>query len=237
MANYQGSATGDIGTLLRMIQEQKAASVLQSTPGAQPGAPVRDVIQQPLQSPESPGGSRVVSTRPEGGSPNVVAPSASIQSGSTGGALPGVVPGAVVGPREPVAPAATPGAAGPASPAASFNPSQSINAPGGSSTFNGPRLATSISAAPVATSSATPSIKSYNVSNTGPTSLANTPQRNSIGAVGLGLGSKLLPDLIDKGLSTGGNIGAALLNALFGVNSANKQILNQFLGKKSTVRA
>ena len=64
---YQGQSAGDIGSLLRLIQEDKANSVINQPPAAQSGAPVREVVQEPLQSAEDPGSSRVVSTRPEGG--------------------------------------------------------------------------------------------------------------------------------------------------------------------------
>jgi hypothetical protein len=76
---YQGSSIGgDIGSLLRMIQEEKASSVLAQPPASEPSTPVREVVQEPLQSPEAPGSQRVVSTRPEMAEPLApIAPSTS----------------------------------------------------------------------------------------------------------------------------------------------------------------
>lgn len=140
MAEYQSQSTGDIGNLLRLIQQEKASSVLNQPPGSQPGAPVRSVVQSPLQSAEAPGSSRVVST-PAEGSPNVVAP------GGTGGtvASSGIVAPAV--PVPPIAPAPAP--SGVISPGRAATPSQPSSS-GGSSPASSPQpsLGTSISAAP-----------------------------------------------------------------------------------------
>jgi hypothetical protein len=53
-----------IGALLRMIQEEKATQP-PIPPSAEVGSPMRGVIQQPIQLPESPGTTHVVSVKPE----------------------------------------------------------------------------------------------------------------------------------------------------------------------------
>lgn len=61
---YPGLYSGAIGTLLRQIQEQKSSSPI--VPAAtETSSPIRAGVQEPLQAPESPGTSRVVSVRPE----------------------------------------------------------------------------------------------------------------------------------------------------------------------------
>lgn len=64
----------DIGTLLRMIQEDKNQAITAVAPGSQPGSPIRQQVQEPLAQPEAPGASHVVSTPAEGSTPGVVAP-------------------------------------------------------------------------------------------------------------------------------------------------------------------
>jgi len=107
---YPNSNASDIGNLLRLIQEEKASSVLNQPPGAQPSAPVRGVVQQPLQSPNDPGSSRMISTPPEAG--GVVAPVAPVTpapSTTPGNAIPtGTLLSNPVAPRSPVAPVPMP---------------------------------------------------------------------------------------------------------------------------------
>lgn len=57
---------GDIGTLLRMIQDEKASNPVLNTPATDPNSPIRAQVQGPLLAPEAPGGTRNVSIRPEG---------------------------------------------------------------------------------------------------------------------------------------------------------------------------
>lgn len=86
---YQGGGGNAIGTLLRMLEDEKSASPLQQKPESAVGSPLRGAVQTPYFTPESPGSSRVVSARPEGVTPsgpqssvtagNVVAPVAPIR--------------------------------------------------------------------------------------------------------------------------------------------------------------
>lgn len=70
---YQGLApAGDIGALLRLIQEEKSQSVLAAPPAVEPGSPTREMVTDPLMSPESPGSTRIASIKPEGLGPNEV---------------------------------------------------------------------------------------------------------------------------------------------------------------------
>lgn len=94
---YQNAASGDISSLLRLIQEEKATSVLANPPASEPGAPIRGVVQEPLKSPEAPGGSRVVSTPAE-----AVVPGGMVAPGGV------VAPIAPVAPMAPVAPVSAP---------------------------------------------------------------------------------------------------------------------------------
>ncbi len=66
MAGAYQSQGGDIGTLLRLIQEEKSSSLLNQPPSADPNSPIRQQTQGPLLAPEAPGGTRNVSLRPEG---------------------------------------------------------------------------------------------------------------------------------------------------------------------------
>lgn len=63
---YQPGTGSNIGTLLRLIQEEQAVNPLNVKPSSDPNSPLRELVQGPLQSPEDPGSSRVVSVRPEG---------------------------------------------------------------------------------------------------------------------------------------------------------------------------
>lgn len=64
MAVYQPNGTSGIGTLLRMIKEQRSQGPI-VPPAAEVGSPIRNVVQGPLETPESPETSRVISVRPE----------------------------------------------------------------------------------------------------------------------------------------------------------------------------
>lgn len=61
---YQG-ATSTIGSLLRLIEEEKTKAPTKILPQTEPGSAIRGLVQGPLESAESPGSSRVVSIKPE----------------------------------------------------------------------------------------------------------------------------------------------------------------------------
>jgi hypothetical protein len=82
---YPSGLTGNIGNLLRLIQEEKTSSIANLPPATEAGSPMRGLIQQPLMNPNDPGSARQVSLRPEGvtqmgpaGTPQVVGPIANI---------------------------------------------------------------------------------------------------------------------------------------------------------------
>lgn len=118
---YPQGASSTIGSLLRMVQEDQNQNIAGGLPSAQTSSPIRQVVQQPVTSPEAPGSSHVVAVRPE----------AAIQSGPQ--AQPGNVVAPVM-PPPPVAPVAPPSspvsrpaaspapAAGPSTPAPSPSP-------------------------------------------------------------------------------------------------------------------
>ena len=120
----------NIGTLLRLIQEDQNKSLPAINPANDPNSPIRGVIQGPLNAPESPGSSRVVSVRPEG----------AIQQGEQANPQ-------VVGPVAPVAPVAQ--VAGPVAPQA---PQQNPSGGGGGGVsapqVSAPSIGTRITAAP-----------------------------------------------------------------------------------------
>lgn len=131
--DYQPKTGSTIGNLLRMIQEDKSAGPLAAEPSAEPGSPIRELIQQPVFQAESPDSSRVASIRPE------------IEAqGEAGGVVSPVSPqplegaGNVIAPARPVAP----GSPDVVSPSAPSQPSQS----GGqsSSPVSFPSIATKI---------------------------------------------------------------------------------------------
>lgn len=62
---YPSQSAGDIGSLLRLIQEEKARTSIAQPPLSQVGAPMREMVTEPVQGAESPGTSRMVSERPE----------------------------------------------------------------------------------------------------------------------------------------------------------------------------
>ena len=118
---YPGNISGNIGALLRLIQEEKAASPAALPPETAVASPMRGIVQQPLRSPEAPGGTRVVSMRPEGVTSQgpAVAPTV----------VPAARPVAPIAPPSPVvAPSGPAGAAGPA-PAPSQPSVQGASAP------------------------------------------------------------------------------------------------------------
>lgn len=104
MPAYPSGGGSNIGTLLRLIQEDQNKSIAATPPSADPASPLRGVIQQPIEAPEAPGSERVISIRPEGAiqqgpqASEVVAPSSPALAQ-------GPVAGNVVAPSRPVAPA------------------------------------------------------------------------------------------------------------------------------------
>ena len=86
--------SGNIGALLRLIEQERKTAPHTKAPGAEPSAPLRKSVQAPLESPvapESPGTSRVVSMRPavtpptsEAAPPGVVKPGTAIMGGKGG---------------------------------------------------------------------------------------------------------------------------------------------------------
>lgn len=63
---YPSGTGSNIGTLLRLIQEDKSQAPAAQVPAADPNSPIRQITQSPLQSPNDPTSDRVVSLRPEG---------------------------------------------------------------------------------------------------------------------------------------------------------------------------
>jgi hypothetical protein len=63
---YPTNQGSNIGTLLRMIREDQNQNIAATPPATQPGSAIREVVQQPLSSPNDPNSARVVSVRPEG---------------------------------------------------------------------------------------------------------------------------------------------------------------------------
>jgi hypothetical protein len=66
MAAYQSSGN-DIGSLLRMIAEEKSTQPVGITPQAESGTLMREMVQTPVYTPESSGTARVTSIKPEMG--------------------------------------------------------------------------------------------------------------------------------------------------------------------------
>src|SRR5581483_7128901 len=102
---YPTGTGSNIGELLRLIQEQKNSSLAAVPPAAQPESPIRGIVQQPLQAPESPTSSRVVSVRPEGVTQQEPQSGQVIAAGES---VPGGVIGPVVPPKASVAPVVSP---------------------------------------------------------------------------------------------------------------------------------
>lgn len=75
MAGYSQPSGGDIGTLLRQIQEQKSGNPVTLPPGAETAAPLRDTVQTTVLNPESSGSSRNLTLSPEQGATPGQAPS------------------------------------------------------------------------------------------------------------------------------------------------------------------
>ena len=64
MALYPGLQGSNIGTLLRLIQEERQSSPAAIPPALESGSPIRNIIQSPPLDTESPGSNRVIANRP-----------------------------------------------------------------------------------------------------------------------------------------------------------------------------
>lgn len=142
MATYPSGGGSNIGTLLRLIQEDQNKSIAATPPAAEADSPLRGVIQGPLKAPESPGSERVISLRPEGvtqsGPQAGVSPVAPVAPGG------GAVAGGVVAPIRPT-PVFAPQASGqPNSAPSSPSPVSNSSAVLGSSVASRPSLGTTI---------------------------------------------------------------------------------------------
>jgi hypothetical protein len=206
---YQGGGQGDIGNLLRQIQEEKATSVLANPPAAEPGSPVRAVIQEPLKSPESPGGTRVVSTPAEAVTP--------------GGVQPGVV--------APVNGVVAPVPSRPAAPVASVSSNPGGGSPAGNSQGSSSPVASPMSRQVLGTTIkptvatkpavASPAFQTFSVAKNMPNTSISAAKQSSVG--GYSLGTKLA----SAGLAAGeklnpiaGGFGLAnLITQLLGIGS------------------
>lgn len=167
---YQGGGNS-IGTLLRLIQEEKASNQAIVNPGDDPSSPIRQTVTEPIRSPESPGSERVVSIRPE----------SAIQQGPSGVVGPQAIgpmvqaPGAVVAPRVPT-PVPTPTmpqsqpSGSTSQPSRNSSPSSPIQSVAGASTSR-PSLGTSIKSQPQKTYSYSPYVNAP----------AKTPTRSTLG--------------------------------------------------------
>lgn len=96
MAETYQPTGSNIGTLLRLIAEEKTQNATLLPPATTPDSPLREVVQQPLKSSESPGSSRVVSIRPESAAP--IGPITPDTSTVVAPVAPPVAPEAPVGP-------------------------------------------------------------------------------------------------------------------------------------------
>ena len=98
--------SGNIGALLRIIQQERKKAPHQIPPTAEPSAPIREAVSAPLESPiapESRGTARIVAQRPE------AAPTGATGRGITPGrASIGPIGGSGFGPEPPPAPAVSP---------------------------------------------------------------------------------------------------------------------------------
>jgi len=122
--------SGNIGALLRLIEQERKSAPHAGTPLAEPSAPMRKSVAAPLESPiapESPGTGRVVSIRPEAVPPTgeagplrTIAPTTG-KMGQVGG-IPGEM-GKVVAPRTYIPPSA------PSTPTSSTAPSSTSPEP------------------------------------------------------------------------------------------------------------
>lgn len=206
---YPTSSNSNIGTLLRLIQEDQNKSLPALNPASDPNSPIRGVVQGPLLSPEDPGSSRQVSIRPEGVT----------QSGSQGSVVAPVNPvgQSVAAPRgvvAPVAPVARPSAvsvpsASQAAPQRSASPSVSTTASKPASINAAtPTIGTKITSAPKSVLGASTSL---------PKTTISAPQRATIG-------TKIASTPSYQGFIPGKSVLDNLINSLLNKTGASKSV-------------
>lgn len=172
------SGGSNIGTLLRLIQEDQNNSLLANNPASQPGSPIRGTVQGPLQSPNDPTSARVVSMRPEGVT----------QSGPQASPV-GEVPGNVVSAAQPIAAAAPVSSITPnfsSSPVS--QPSAQLNQNVSSNTNTSPvrqpsYVATRIMPTVAGTSTSAPKLQPNLGATKSNSSASFTPQKSRIGTI------------------------------------------------------
>lgn len=166
---YPSSSGSNIGTLLRLIQEDQNKNISNTPPGSQPGTPIRNVVQGPLQNVEAPGSSRVVSIKPEGVTQQ--GPQQAQQVLPPSGISPVAGTGNVIAPRAPVAPTPSGPSSSPVSAPAltqsSPNPASRVAA-----------TPSAVRAIPISTSLSLNAPKATPTKSSAPKS---TPQRSSVG--------------------------------------------------------
>lgn len=140
------SATGtDIGTLLRMIREQRTETPTQQPPAAQVASPIRGLVQEPLKADEAVGTEHVASIKPEAGGTGIgTAPTETPTPSPVGTPTPPA--GRVVAPLQPAP--RTPAPASPPSAPAQSTPSASAPVPTPVPTPAPPSIGTSIRTTP-----------------------------------------------------------------------------------------
>lgn len=211
---YPTGQGSNIGTLLRLIQEDQNKSIPAINPANDPNSPMRGAIQGPINAPESPGSSRVVSVRPEG----------AIQQGEQ-------VQGQVIGPVAPVAPVAQ--VSGPVAPQASQQRPSSGGGGVSAPQISAPSIGTRITAAPVNRGTSIPASAGIPMNAKNPAYQPAQPSRSvqpstsksggSQGAFGgtVGATARALPEIVGGLLKAG--VGTTLLP---GVTKYIQQTIN-----------
>jgi len=224
MAGAYQQSGGDIGTLLRLIQEEKSGSVLNAPPATDPNSPIRGQDQGPLLSPEAPGGTRNVSIKPEGlgglGAESVVP----AEGGSS------IQPGRVVGAVAPSVRSASSSAGNPTSGSpvvASVSPSRV------SSPSSMPKIGTSLSSSIVPKASSISAVsksipKQASISKA-PTVQSKTPTRTTTGALGAlttgsSIATRILPALAESTLGKLVKIPLGIINYGGAQRATSKQV-------------
>jgi hypothetical protein len=218
------NAGNNIGTLLRLIQEDQNKNIASLPPSADPNSPIRGVVQGPLMSNEAPGSNRVVSVRPEG----VTAQG------------PEATPGQVVGPTVPVAnPGVGPSVVGPSTPSMGGGQSNPVSAPSIGTTIKASAPTSQGFIGPQAFIGPT---KPANVSTPVSNQSATLNQSTNVGSSrigGLGLGTKITsaaektsPSLLESVLGKAGKI-LGPIGTVIGADQLLKSIMGgSFLSPK-----
>lgn len=66
ISNLGSTAASGIGSLLRLIEEEKANQAANMQANTETGTPLREAVSTPLAGPEDPGTNRVIAMKPEG---------------------------------------------------------------------------------------------------------------------------------------------------------------------------